>query len=167
MDLIVRSGSREERVRIRRDDDVYEVTIGDRTYHVDAATARPGLQSLLIGGHQHEVAVRHQGEGVYQVSTPQGSVAVEVSDPLTALATQTRAAKGGRRRQTVKAYMPGRVVTLLAAEGQEVAAGQGVLVLEAMKMENEIRAEHDGTVTKIYVQPSQAVDTGNPLFELE
>ncbi len=46
--------------------------------------------------------------------------------------------------------MPGRVVTLLAAEGEEVAAGQGVLVLEAMKMENEIRAEHGGTVTKIH-----------------
>jgi biotin carboxyl carrier protein len=46
-------------------------------------------------------------------------------------------------------------------------AGQGVLVLEAMKMENEIRAEHEGTVTKIHVQPGQAVDLGNPLFELE
>jgi biotin carboxyl carrier protein len=167
MDLIVRSGSREERVRIRRDDDVYEVTVGDRTYSVDVGTARAGLQSLRIGGAQHEVAIHHQGEGVYQVSTSQGSVAVEVSDPLTVLATQSRDAKGGRRRQTVKAYMPGRVVTLLVTEGQEVTAGHGVLVLEAMKMENEIRAEHDGTVTKIHVQPGQAVDTGNPLFELE
>ncbi|HEX3553442.1 MAG TPA: biotin/lipoyl-containing protein [Thermoanaerobaculia bacterium] len=171
MDLIVRSGAREEKVKVRREeDDVYAVTIGDRTYRVDAATARAGLQSLRslrIDGAQHEVAVRHQGEGVYRVSTAQGSGAVEVSDPLTALATQTRGGKGGRRRQTVKAYMPGRVVTLLVEEGQEVAAGQGVLVLEAMKMENEIRAEHDGTVTKIHVQPGQAVDNGNPLFELE
>ncbi|HEV7783915.1 MAG TPA: biotin/lipoyl-containing protein [Thermoanaerobaculia bacterium] len=173
MDLIVRSGSREEKVKIRRDDDFYDVTIGDRVYRVEAATARAGgqnlasLRSLLIDGAQHEVAVRHQGEGVYWVSTRQGAGAVEVADPLTALATQTRAAKGGRRRQTVKAYMPGRVVTLLAAEGEEVAAGQGVLVLEAMKMENEIRAEHGGTVTKIHVQPGQAVDNGTPLFELE
>ena len=167
MDLIVRSGAREEKAQVRRDGDLYEVTIGDRTYSVDAGTARPGLQSLLIGGEQHEVSVRPLGDGVYQVSTSQASVAVEVSDPLTALATQTRAAKGGRRRQTVKAYMPGRVVTLLVAEGQEVTAGQGVLVLEAMKMENEIRAEHDGTVTRIHVQPGQAVDAGNPLFELE
>jgi biotin carboxyl carrier protein len=173
MDLIVRvagTGSREEKVKIRRDDDFYDVTIGDRTYRVEAATARAGaqsLRSLLIDGAQHEVAVRRQGEGVYWVSTRQGAGAVEVADPLTALATQTRAAKGGRRRQTVKAYMPGRVVTLLAAEGEEVAAGQGVLVLEAMKMENEIRAEHGGTVTKFHVQPGQAVDNGTPLFELE
>jgi len=170
VDLIVRSGSREEKVKIRRDDDFYDVTIGDRVYRVEAATARAGaqsLRSLLIDGAQHEVAVRHQGEGVYWVSTRQGAGAVEVADPLTALAAQTQGAKGGRRRQTVKAYMPGRVVTLLAAEGEEVAAGQGVLVLEAMKMENEIRAEHGGTVTKIHVQPGQAVDNGTPLFELE
>ncbi len=176
MDLIVRTvgpGSREEKVKVRRDDDFYDVTIGDRTYRVQAATARAGgpsagsLRSLLINGAQHEVAVQYRGEGSYWVSTGQGAGAVEVVDPLTALATQSRDAKGGRRRQTVKAYMPGRVVTLLAAEGEEVAAGQGVLVLEAMKMENEIRAEHGGTVTKIHVQPGQAVDNGTPLFELE
>jgi biotin carboxyl carrier protein len=173
MDLIVRSGSREEKVKIRRDDNFYDVTVGDRVYRIEAATARTGgqnlgsLRSLLIDGAQHEVAVHHQGEGVYWVSTRQGAGAVEVADPLTALATQSRTAKGGRRRQTVKAYMPGRVVTLLVAEGAEIAAGQGVLVLEAMKMENEIRAEHDGTVGKIHVQPGQAVDNGTPLFELE
>ncbi len=170
MDLIVRSGSREEKVKVRRDDDFYDITVGDRVYRVEAATARAGaqsLRSLRIDGAQHEVAVRHQGEGSYWVSTGPTAGLVEVSDPLTALATQSRAAKGGRRRQTVKAYMPGRVVTLLAAEGEEIAAGQGVLVLEAMKMENEIRAEHGGTITKIYVQPGQAVDNGTPLFELE
>jgi pyruvate carboxylase subunit B len=62
--------------------------------------------------------------------------------------------------------MPGRVVAVLVEEGAAVTAGQGVVVLEAMKMENEIRAEADGTVAKIFVQPGQAVDTGNPLFEL-
>ena len=62
--------------------------------------------------------------------------------------------------------MPGRVVEILVQEGEEVTAGQGVLVLEAMKMENEIRAEHDGTITKIHVQPGQAVEGGDPLFEM-
>jgi pyruvate carboxylase subunit B len=63
--------------------------------------------------------------------------------------------------------MPGRVVALLVKEGDEVAAGQGVVVLEAMKMENEIRAEHEGRITKLHVEPGQAVDTGSPLFEME
>ncbi|HEV8582276.1 MAG TPA: biotin/lipoyl-containing protein [Thermoanaerobaculia bacterium] len=167
MDLIVRLGIREERVRVRRVDGGFEVALGDRTYHVDAGAARGGLHSLRIDGAQHEVAVHRADEDVYWVSTGQHSAAVEVVDPLTHLASQTRGGKGGKRRQRVNAYMPGRVVALLAEEGQEVAAGQGIVVLEAMKMENEIGAEHNGRIGKIFVQPGQAVEMGNPLFELE
>lgn len=167
MDLIVRRGEHEERIQVRRTDSGFEVSLGDRSYHVEASTARAGLHSLRIDGAQHEVAVHRQGDGVYWVSTAEGSGPVEVVDPLTHLASQTRGGKGGRRRQRVDAYMPGRVVALLAEEGQEVAAGQGVLVLEAMKMENEISADHDGKIGKIFVQPGQAVEMGNPLFELE
>jgi biotin carboxyl carrier protein len=113
------------------------------------------------------VAVHPQEDGAYWVSTAQDSGPVEVADPLTHLAAQAHGGKGGKRHQRVNAYMPGRVVALLAEEGQEVTAGQGVLVLEAMKMENEIRAEHDGRIGKLFVQPGQAVEMGNPLFELE
>jgi biotin carboxyl carrier protein len=171
MDLIVRRGEREEKVRVRRDGDGYEVTVGDRAYHVDALPARPGLHSLRIDGgpsvSQYEVAFRAQGEGVYWVSTAQGAGPVEVSDPLAYLAVQSHGGQGGKRRQRVDAYMPGRVTAVLVEEGAEVVKGQGIIVLEAMKMENEIRAEHDGTVTRIHVQPGQAVDMGTPLFELE
>ena len=156
-----------ERLRIDRAGGGYEVAIGERTYHVDAARLREGLYSLRVGGAQHEVAVRRRDDGSYQVSDAQGEAVVEVADPLTHLAAQGAGARGGRRRQRVTAYMPGRVVALLAAEGQAVTAGQGVLVLEAMKMQNEILAEHDGTVTRILVQPGQSVDGGEPLFELE
>jgi pyruvate carboxylase subunit B len=170
VDLIVRHGEREEKVRVRRVDGGYEVTVGERTYQVDAVTARPCLHSLrLIGaiGSQHEVAVRRHGEGSWWVSTSRSAGPVEVTDPLTHLAAQTRGGPGARRRQRINAYMPGRVVTLLVEEGQHVAAGQGVLVLEAMKMENEIRAEYEGTVIRVHVQPGQAVEMGNPLFDLE
>jgi len=167
MELVVRHGEREERVRVRRAGDGFEVTLGDRTYRVDAGAARAGLHSLRIDGAQHEVAVHPQSDGIYRVSTAEGSAEVEVADPLTYLASRAQGGKGGKRRQRVDAYMPGRVVTLLAEEGQEVAAGQGILVLEAMKMENEIRADHAGRIGKFFVQPGQAVETGNPLFELE
>ena len=167
MDLIVRHGEREERVRVRRAGDGFEVRLGDHTVHVDAGAARAGLHSLRIDGAQHEVAVHPQSDGVYWVSTADGSGPVEVADPLTHLASQTHGGKAGKRRQRVDAYMPGRVVALLAEEGQEVTAGQGILVLEAMKMENEIRAEHDGRVGQFFVQPGQAVEMGNPLFEME
>lgn len=165
MELIVRHGDREERVKVRRTDDGYEVAVGERTYRVGAGTARPGLRSLRIDGQQHEVAAQKHGED-WWVTTSRGLSVVSVADPLTHLAAQAGGGRGGRRQQRVNAYMPGRVVALLVQEGEEVKAGQGVVVLEAMKMENEIRAEHDGTVTKIHVQPGQAVEGGDPLFEL-
>lgn len=170
MKLIIRHGEREEKVEIRRNDHGYEVVVGDRVHHIDAALARPGVYSLLVDGRQHEVAVRPHGtpgEGGWWVSGGGVSAPVSVQDPLAHLATQAVGAKGGRRKQRVTAYMPGRVVALLVQEGEEVKAGQGVVVLEAMKMENEIRAEHDGVVTKFLVQPGQSVDGGNPLFEME
>lgn len=170
MDLIVRHGEREEKVRVRRLDHGYEVIVGDQAHEVDSAIARPGVYSLRIDGHQHEVAVRPHGasgDGAWWVSAGGTASSVQVMDPLAHLAAQATGAKGGRRRQRVNAYMPGRVVAILVQEGEEVQAGQGILVLEAMKMENEIRAEHEGVVTKILVQPGQSVDGGDPLFELE
>lgn len=166
MELIVRRGEREEKVRVRKDGDLYEVTVGERTWTVDAKTARGGLRSLRIDGAHHEVAVSVRGED-YWISTRDGGGPVSVTDPLTHLASQTRGGGGGKRRQKVNAYMPGRVVEILVEEGQEVTAGQGVIVLEAMKMQNEIRAEHDGTVTRIHVQTGQAVEGGDPLFEMD
>jgi biotin carboxyl carrier protein len=166
MDLIVRHGEREEKVRVRRDGDLYEVTIGERTWTVDAKTARAGLRSLRIDGSHHEVAVSVRGED-YWVSSRHGAGPVSVTDPLTHLASQSCAGSGAKRRQKVTAYMPGRVVALLIEEGQTVTTGQGVVVLEAMKMQNEIRAEHDGTVTRIHVQPGQNVEGGDPLFEMD
>jgi len=173
VELIARHGERTEKVRVRRHGDGYEVAVGDRVHHVDAANSASGgtdgVRSLIIDGAQHEVSVRLDGleGGDWSVAGRHGIAAVSITDPLTHLATQTRGGKGGKRHKKVAAYMPGRVVAVLVEEGGTVTAGQGVIVLEAMKMENEIRAEHDGTIARIFVQPGQAVDTGTPLFELD
>lgn len=167
MELIVKVDGREERVAVRRGTEGYEVTVGATPYHVDAAELRNSLWSLRLDGVHHEVAVRPAGEGTWRVAAREAAWTAEVADPLTHLARQVQAASGGRRRQRIAAYMPGRVVSILVQEGDEVRAGQGILVLEAMKMQNEILAEHDGTVTRILVEAGQSVDGGAPLFELE
>ena len=88
-------------------------------------------------------------------------------DPLAYLAESSHDEAGGRRAHRVAAYMPGRVVSVLVEEGAEVEAGQGLVVLEAMKMENEIQTESAGVVTRVFVAPGQAVEGGDPLFEIE
>jgi len=187
MDLIVLHGEREEKVTVRRTGgDGYEVRVGERTYRVDSRVSRHAaghaaqgggpragahLLSLRIDGARHyEIAVhreRNAEASVYQVAPGAVSTRVEVMDPLAHLARETRAGKGRAGVEQVTAYMPGRVVEVLVEEGAEVEAGQGVVVLEAMKMENEIQAQHPGTVRRILVQAGQAVEGGDPLFEIE
>ncbi len=68
---------------------------------------------------------------------------------------------------TVRAPMPGRIVAVNVKKGDTVRAGQVAIILEAMKMENEIPVEHDGVITQVYVEENDTVDVGDPLFEIE
>ncbi len=167
LDLVARHGEREERVRVQRTERGYEVTVGERLYQVDHAAPAPGSHSLIVEGSHHEVTARRLADGSYAVVTGGTASVVEVADPLTYLARQSAGGAAGRRSRRVEAYMPGRVVGVLVEEGAEVRAGQGVVVLEAMKMQNEILAEHDGVVSRVFVSPGQAVEKGDPLFEME
>lgn len=74
---------------------------------------------------------------------------------------------GGKQQQTIKAPMPGLVIQVLVTEGQELKAGEKVLVLEAMKMENSIMVQSDATVKKVHVARGAAVDKAQLLIELE
>lgn len=168
MELIVRVGEREERVQVRpaAGARLYEVLVGERLYQVDRSETGRGLRSLVIAGAQHEVAVRADGNGGWAVSVDGVLRQVDVADPLTHLARQAQAGQARPRADEVTAYMPGRVVAVLVAEGEQVATGQGILVLEAMKMQNEIQAQHAGLVKRLHVTPGQTVEKGEALFEI-
>jgi len=174
--LVLQHRGRDVEASVERRGSLYRVTLDGRDYEVDAAALRDGLASLRLDGAQHEVGVepvaaRGAGPGAgdrYRVTVGgDGSPEeVVVLDPLAHLARKARGEAGAARGGRVTALMPGRVVAVLVEEGAEVAAGQGVVVVEAMKMENEIAAEHAGTVTKVHVEPGQAVEGGDPLFEI-
>ena len=166
MELIVRLRRSGERVQVDRDG---EPLSGARSAIAATASTRraPGsISTLLIDGRQHEVAVRQQQRGSYRVSSTDWHADVEVIDPLTHLARQSRGSQDGSRPGEVTAYMPGRVVTVLVAEGETVDVGQGLVVLEAMKMENEIQAPHQATIKRLRVQAGQTVEAGDVLVEL-
>jgi len=179
VELIVTVGGRTEKVRVEREGEALRVQVGERSYLVDQAAVGPRHWSILAvppptegssctaGGEQFEVAVLPRGAGRWWVSSARGGVLAEVTDPLSYLARQGAASRGAARSEQVTAYMPGRVVAVLVAAGETVRAGQGVLVLEAMKMQNEIQAEHDGTVKRVCVAAGEAVEGGDVLFELE
>ncbi len=179
MELVIRAATAERRVRVERDGDRYVVEIseigeaaesagsgGSRRYEVDIVELGAQLRSLLIGGQQFDVGLVPLPGDRYRVSWDGQSEIVEVADPLTHLARASRQGEGAQGHREVRAYMPGRVVSLAVSEGDAVVAGQALLVLEAMKMQNEIQAETDGTVVKIHVAPGEAVEGGDPLVEI-
>ena len=166
MEMIARLRDREEALTLQATDRGYRIEIGDRTYEVDSVAFGQGVYSLRIDGQQYEVATHSVGDGQYDVLSTQGEDRVELMDPLTHLALAAHGDASGGGIQKVTAYMPGQVVEILVEEGEAVSEGQGILVLEAMKMKNEIRCERAGVVQRILVQAGVAVEGGDPLFEI-
>jgi len=167
VELIARTGARTERVTVERDGGLYRVAIGERRYEVEARALGPFVKSLLVDGESHETSVFRRAERRWSVGWRGRSSEVEIVDPLEHLAEQAHGEAGRQGRQVVRAYMPGRVVSVAVAEGDAVEAGAPLLVLEAMKMQNEIRAENAGAVRKLHVAPGQAVEGGDALVEIE
>jgi acetyl/propionyl-CoA carboxylase alpha subunit len=149
----------------------YRVAIGDAGSGVDAPSdvdarqVAEGIWSILIGGASHVVDVTEEG-GVALVEVDGESYAVRVEEE-TRYIIRTRGGKAGGSGQVLKAPMPGKVVLVEVAVGQAVAAGDGLIVLEAMKMENEFRALAPGTVVEIRVEAGQAVNPGDVLVVIE
>ncbi len=126
---------------------------------------------VTLHGKTYEVEVEH-GEAMvlseYEAYAPAAPVAAAPTAPVAAPAAATAPAAPAvtGAGEPVFAPMPGNVLRVEVAQGAQVKAGQLLLVLEAMKMENEILAPRDGTVTQIVAQKGTAVDTGSPLVML-
>jgi biotin carboxyl carrier protein len=144
---------------------IYKVRIDGAEHTIDARRV-PGGLSLLIDGRNHEVSVARSGEE-YDVLLENRRFGFRV---LTEERARRAAARGAREltgRREVKASMPGKVIQLLVQVGDAVQAKQGLLVIEAMKMENEIKSQGAGEVKEIHVAPGQAVESGEILVVLE
>ncbi len=124
------------------------------------------LYHLEMDGRITAVALTRADE-TWEVQVGGRVWVVDVADERT---RQLRAMAGEDKRPgrggVVKAPMPGMILRLEVEEGQVVTRGVGLVVLEAMKMENEIRAPEDGVVVRILAEPGRAVEKGTPLVEL-
>lgn len=136
----------------------------------DWAEISPGVYSILMDGVTYEVWVKrpaaHESpkNGEFRAAVGLNLYSVEVMDP--------RARRKGRGRdathgpQEILAPMPGKIVRVLVDENQEVAANQGLLVIEAMKMQNELRSPRGGRVERVFVAVGAGVETGAKLIRL-
>ena len=154
---------RTHRVEIEAVAGAYRVTVDDRVWEVDVRTPAPGLRSLLIEGISHLVSVSGaDGRFVVGVGDEQHELRVEEAGRF-ALRTRGGAA-GGRQGQTLVAPLPGKITHVAVAPGAAVNRGDTLVVIEAMKMENEFRAAAAGTVHEVRVSVGQAVNAGDVLL---
>jgi biotin carboxyl carrier protein len=152
------------KVEIRARNGGYLVVLDGRGIEVDFFEAGPPFMSLLIDGRSHEAGVERTPEG-YRVVLPDDVLVVELTENGRGAAALARRAGSGPLE--VKAPMPGKIVRVLVEPGQEAVAGQGIVVVEAMKMENELRASRGGRVKDVLVHEGQAVENGALLVVLE
>jgi len=152
------------RVEVRGRDGRYTVTIDGRPVEVDLEETGHDFVSLLIGGRSYEVGLEAR-QGGYTVVLADDAVQVDLADASRGTAAAVPKLPAGPARLT--APMPGRVVRVLVELGQPVAAGQGLVVMEAMKMENELRSPRAGRVAEILVGEGQAVEAGALLALVE
>lgn len=161
-------------VELERTASGYECNVDGEPFTLDVVLTAPGTLSILHDGRSFEVT-RDVTREVTRESSPTGEMHIlvgadrfcaEVRDPrsLRSRRAHTSANAGPAR---ICAPMPGKVIRLLAAEGDTVEAGQGLLVVEAMKMQNEIQSTKPGRVTKIAVREAAAVNAGDLLAIVE
>lgn len=162
----------------------YEVRVGDRPYmvtitgHSIEINGNPldcALENLHdstfvlhVGDRKIPIVLEPGQEGTSEVTVEGHRVEVQVLDALEVLRRRYADTEAsGPLHDDVRAPMPGLVLDVLVAEGQAVTAGQGLLVLEAMKMENEICSERAGVIRVVHVKPSSAVRKGDILIEID
>jgi biotin carboxyl carrier protein len=143
----------------------YTITLGDVALAVDARQTGEGIWSILLEGASHVVDVTEQ-DGAYAVDVGGERYTIRVEEESRYI-IRTRGARGPERGQVLKAPMPGKVTVIEVAVGQSVAPGDGLIVLEAMKMENEFKSQVAGTVKEIRVTAGQPVNPGDVLLVIE
>ena len=167
----VTTDGRTYRIDVRRDGDEWQVTIDGRTFRVDAISVGPRW-SLLVheGTTQLDQAPPRSYDVAFERRTAR-ELLVHVGDvvvPISLEAPRTRAARRGGSSatgavQNIVAPMPGRVVKVLVGPGEVLVDRQPVIVLEAMKMQNEVRAARGGRVSEVCAVEGSLVDAGSVL----
>jgi biotin carboxyl carrier protein len=163
MKYIVSIAGREIEVEV--DGDQVTVAGATQTASLRVIPGTPARQ-LMIGNHPSVLTMRSAGRGQWSLGLGGDRWEVEVIDERTRhIRSLTGGAERARGPAVLRAPMPGLVVRVLVEPGQEVAAGTGLVVLEAMKMENELKASADGVVSAVRSQAGSAVEKGQVLVE--
>ncbi|HEY0372139.1 MAG TPA: biotin/lipoyl-containing protein [Thermoanaerobaculia bacterium] len=164
MKFTAREGGVEKEVEVIRHGSGYRVRIGERWMDIDVVNVGDYVRSMRMEDGTQFSLIHHRDGSMHEISLGGATLHVEIIDPF---AARRRGDEDGLGTSgIVKALMPGRVVRVLVEKGAAVRKGVGLLILEAMKMENEIQAPADGTVDEVFVTAGQTVEAGTDLVHI-
>ncbi len=153
-------------VSVERTAQGYSCTVDGEPFELNVAPASRDVLSILHDGRSYEARRESSATGESYVLIGAHRFRAEVRDPRS-LRSRRAALAAQAGPVGIQAPMPGKVIRLLASAGEEVEAGQGLLVVEAMKMQNEIRSTKKGKIVRIAVQEASAVNAGDLLAIIE
>ncbi|MCC6613696.1 MAG: biotin/lipoyl-binding protein [Anaerolineae bacterium] len=155
-------GEAETVVRLTpRGDDGYTVEIGDLSHEARLIALSGGEMTLIVDGHRRRVGLAHDRGCCWWVGSEGASWALRWIDPLPAGGGQAQA------EGSLRAPMPGNVIAVQVTDGQRVAAGDVLLIMEAMKMEHRIKAPYDGVVAGVHYAVGDFAQAGAVLLDLQ
>jgi len=137
---------------------------GENTYEVDIHSISPHVISVLIEGRSYQVYCAREKEKRYL--SLEGKEFIIQEPELSQKELQKGEEKSKEDELIVKAPMPGKVIKIKVSENEEIRKNQTLAIVEAMKMENEIKSTVEGYVKKIFISPGDLVDSEKPLIEL-
>lgn len=137
--------------------------IGDKQYEASVAEKEDGKVEVTVNGKAYTVEVEREAPKAKPVKVQAPAAATPAAAPAAAPAPKAAPTAGAT---TVNAPLPGNIVKVVATVGQAVKPGDTLIIMEAMKMENNIVAESEGSVSRILVQVGQTVQSGDALVEI-
>ncbi len=168
MKLTAELAGTEHALELRREGARVFAELAGRRYELEAREVEPGMYLLQAGGRVYECRVAHTDAagGAYEVSIGAQTFTINLLDPKRLRHTQSAGTMAAGRAAVVGA-MPGKVVRVLVAAGAQVEAGDALVVVEAMKMQNELKSPKTGTVVEVHAQAGATVNAGDVLVVVE
>ena len=165
MDYEFQVDGKTRKLSIKEDEGKVVAVVDGNRLEIDVRRISPNLISMLADGHSCLAHVARQGEKIL-VAIGGRHFCFEEPSQDSAIAGM-KASSAGRTEETVKSPMPGMVIKILVAEGDHVSPGDSLVVVEAMKMEHDLRAAFPAVVEKVHVKAGQQVDALQSLVELK
>ncbi|HTC42991.1 MAG TPA: biotin/lipoyl-containing protein [Candidatus Acidoferrales bacterium] len=156
------TGKTKHVVDLEKDGASYKVSLDGKPVDADVILAAPNAVSVILDGAVFEIHIARSLDGIYKLQAGPQEFQADVRDPR-AWHGRKQGALEAEGRQQIIAPMPGKVIRLLVNVGDEVEVGQGLVVVEAMKMQNEIRSPKKGKVERLQAKEGQAVNAGDVL----